>query len=310
MSEKFQYIEKFVQEVKTGKKFLSRFFAFLLLLLLSTYMREWYTKKYFGYELLISDGYVRYGVYALSILFVILSWSKLKNVSFRKHALAVQIFFFLAAFASFFIPLPQGHTFKMIDRVFFEYSICFLGSILLFFSVFGLRFFKERLLEIATLLLMVIPLKTAPLLIDHFWGISSQITMYGLKLIFPVLQVPYTMDMPTYMVAIKSFRAYIGPPCAGIHSLLGFTVLFVFALFLFLEKARKISLLKTFGFFFLGLVLVFLLNSLRVALILIVGAYISPDFAITTFHNNIGAILFMIFFILYSTFVLKHIEKK
>ncbi|MEM2956610.1 MAG: archaeosortase/exosortase family protein [Candidatus Pacearchaeota archaeon] len=62
---------------------------------------------------------------------------------------------------------------------------------------------------------------------------------------------------------------------------------------------KKINKAKMFLIFPFGLIGMFLTNVLRITSIIIVGRYISQEFAVTTFHSNIGWILFIVYFMIF-----------
>ncbi|PIR03680.1 MAG: hypothetical protein COV59_04800 [Candidatus Magasanikbacteria bacterium CG11_big_fil_rev_8_21_14_0_20_39_34] len=107
------------------------------------------------------------------------------------------------------------------------------------------------------------------------------------------------MDASRFNVSVEDFSLFIGPPCAGIHSLVAFATLFWALLLLAQERGYRIQYKVAIPSFFLGLLLVFVVNSLRVFSIILVGIFYSRDFAVTLFHSFIGAFLLILFFILY-----------
>ncbi len=309
MFEGYKNWKQYIPEIRAKKRFLLRSVFFVTIVSLYQVLRFLYTKKFFGYNLLISDGFIKYAFFPIIILFLYILWPRLREYKMKFPKIERSVALVFLAVILFFVPgtwfgLTTQHE---VDLIFFEYIWLFIANCLLFFAVFGIRFFRAFQKEVILVALILIPLKLSPLLIDHFWNYSSKVTMFGLKILLPLFHVPHTIKTETFMAKVGSFEAYIGPPCAGIHSLLAFSVLFFFALALLFQRNVQLHVGRAVFFFVMGLIGVFLLNSLRVALILLVGAYISRDFAINAFHNNIGAILFMIFFIIYITFVLKKI---
>lgn len=269
-----------------------------------------YTMRYFGYELLISDGFVRYLPFVLLSIFFVLFFFQIQEF-IRKDKTKMNIIFLLVGIMFFFIPIKKvGFLGNVVDLIFAEYFILLFGTIVFLLGVFGVRFFHRFKTELLILLLITIPFVLAPILIDHFWEYSSKITMFGLKLFFELFQMDYVMRPETYNVVLESFSVFIGPPCAGIHSLLAFGVLFSTLILLGQQKGHRFVGWKVAVSFLLGLLCVFIVNTLRVLLIILVGAYYDPDFAINLFHNNIGAILLIAFFILYVKLSWKFIRKQ
>ncbi|MEM4398030.1 MAG: archaeosortase/exosortase family protein, partial [Candidatus Woesearchaeota archaeon] len=72
---------------------------------------------------------------------------------------------------------------------------------------------------------------------------------------------------------------------------------------------KRLKIIQTIIAFILGLIGMFLTNMIRILLLFIIGAYVSADFALGMFHNNIGWILFIIYFYLFFKIIRKFIYK-
>jgi hypothetical protein len=112
-------------------------------------------------------------------------------------------------------------------------------------------------------------------------------------------------------LGVPGFRVGISKECSGIDSLLLFISLYVFIGVLNWKDINK----KRFALLFVfGLIGTFVYNILRVYLIMLVGIFVSPRFAIDTFHTNIGWILFLALFAIFwhfgSGFIHEKPEKK
>jgi hypothetical protein len=106
------------------------------------------------------------------------------------------------------------------------------------------------------------------------------------------------------VIGINDFVVGISNQCSGVDSLLLFSSLYFIISALDWKKMRKKPLIY---FFIFGLIGAFLMNILRVYLLMLVGAYISPTFALHAFHTNIGWILFIIYFVIYWYCVSKYV---
>lgn len=306
----FIEIKQFFTKKGAQRDILFRSFFFLLSIFAYSILRTLYIDHYYHYGVSIADGFVKYNFYALAILFYFVNFEKIKetkNLSVNTVEMLLSLVF---AFGLFFLPATIFHFRQDILVMLFEYTLGFLSGFALFILFFGISFFKRFFHEIVFLVLILIPLKLSPILVDQFWKYFSTVTLWGLKPLLSLTQVSHSINTSTYNVSLLDFRVLIGPSCAGVHSLVAFVLLFVFTLFLMLQKNYKMRGLFVALMFFLGLLAVFILNSIRVFLILLVGAYYSKDFAINAFHNNIGATLFLIFFMLYITFFLKKAIKQ
>ena len=270
-----------------------------------------YTHTFFGYKLLISDGFVQFLPYFLFFTFIILYKKKIWDFAQNFDFHSVYFLLFLCFSIGFFlIPSKAFVGDNHIDLIFAEYLILLFANIFLFFAFFQKKFLSLFKNQIILILLLLIPFKLAPLLIDAFWQYSSLITMYGLKIFLAVFHIEHIMELKYYRVQIQDFNAYIGPSCAGIHSLLAFFVLYVTAILLGYDKGIRFYLPRVLIYLIFGLLCIFLLNSLRILLILLMGVYYSREFAINAFHENIGSLMLISFFVAYLFFVWKRIIKK
>lgn len=270
----------------------------------------WQTSVLYGKELYIADGFVGYIPYVFLVLFCVLAWKHILSRPPVAQHIGQTAAFGMLALGLFSFATHFGVYRAYIDILLSEFLVLLAAHAFLFLAVFGLQFLKQFLYEVGLLLLLFIPFLLSSVLIGHFWEYSSRVTMWGLELLLPLTGVPYTLNLSTYLVRVDTFSAAIGPPCAGIHSLLAFTTIFFAALLLMWRRGDTVHWPKAGGAFVLGLLLVFVLNSIRILLILLLGAYYSVDFAVGLFHENIGALLLILFFFLYISFVLPRIIRR
>ncbi|MBU0758396.1 MAG: archaeosortase/exosortase family protein [Nanoarchaeota archaeon] len=108
-----------------------------------------------------------------------------------------------------------------------------------------------------------------------------------------------TSSISTPSLGVGDFLVGISKECSGIDSLLLFLSLYTAILVLDwkrLDRKRMYMLLVP------GVIGTILYNVLRVYLLLLVGVWISPEFAVDMFHSNIGWILFLVFFMVFWQF--------
>ena len=120
----------------------------------------------------------------------------------------------------------------------------------------------------------------------------------------------YTMDQAfqTPIVSYKSFTADIGAPCSGVESISLF--LFVFAA-LVINNYKKFNTIKTVLFIAIGLAGIFLVNVLRLVILIWIGGDVSKDIALTLFHNDIGWILYLVYILIaIKIFLVFAVKKK
>lgn len=93
------------------------------------------------------------------------------------------------------------------------------------------------------------------------------------------------------ILQLNGFAVQVTPECAGYEGMTLVTLFTVLYLWLFRDRLRFPAALVLFP---LGLVAIWLLNSLRIALLVLVGAYASPEVAAAGFHSNAGWIAFIL----------------
>jgi len=97
-------------------------------------------------------------------------------------------------------------------------------------------------------------------------------------------------------LGVEGFMVGISDACSGIDSLLLFLSLYTLLLVL---DWKRLDLKRMFILFIPGIIGTVAYNILRVYVLLLVGVYYDQQFAIDTFHTNIGWILFLAFFMLF-----------
>jgi hypothetical protein len=92
-------------------------------------------------------------------------------------------------------------------------------------------------------------------------------------------------------IALGNFAVMIGPACSGIESLFMFVGLFIL---LVVYEQKRLDFRKSAFVFFLGLIGTYILNIIRVTLLMVIGQK-HPDFALGMFHSNAAWILFSVY---------------
>ncbi|TDL84709.1 exosortase E/protease, VPEID-CTERM system [Meridianimarinicoccus aquatilis] len=102
---------------------------------------------------------------------------------------------------------------------------------------------------------------------------------------------PVVSDATTKMIGIDEFMVLVGPQCSGVEGLALITVFLATYIFLFRDQLRLGRALLLFP---IGLVASWTLNSIRIAVLLLIGRYVSPELAIEGFHSHAGWLMFML----------------
>ncbi len=113
--------------------------------------------------------------------------------------------------------------------------------------------------------------------------------------------------MPPRTLVVNDFGVIIGQACSGLDSLFLFMSLYVLIAILDFRKFNKKKLILMIIPAAIGL---YLVNILRVYILVMIGAYISPDLSIKLFHTYLGMILFILYFFLFWRLFYPRIKKK
>ncbi|NTV24541.1 MAG: archaeosortase/exosortase family protein, partial [Nanoarchaeota archaeon] len=181
-------------------------------------------------------------------------------------------------------------------------------------AVYNLKFVKEQLLkyrmQMPVLLVLCAGYFTLIQVFQKLWLVLGTMVAksihFLLSLTFSDVVIRLTPGQAPRL-GVGKFIVGISDACSGIDSLLLFLSIYValFALdWKMMHRRRMLILLIP------GIVGTIAYNILRVYLLMLVGIFISPEFAIDMFHTNVGWILFLTFFIVYWHFGSKWVYKK
>jgi len=165
------------------------------------------------------------------------------------------------------------------------------GALALAVAIFGVPLFRRERRSLMVGLLVGIPYVALSLLLRQLWPYMSSFVLNANGWLLSLTGDPTAVTYgaaPT--IALKSFIVIIGEACSGVDSAIMFTGVFVFLALLDWKRFDRRKLLILFP---IGLLGMYAVNIARVALIMLVGAYWSPDLALSLFHENAGWILFV-----------------
>jgi len=96
-------------------------------------------------------------------------------------------------------------------------------------------------------------------------------------------------DIPS--LSLGDFTVNIGPACSGVQSLFMFAGLFIL---LVVYEYKRLDFERSAFVFVLGLISIYLLNIIRVTVLMVIGQKY-PGFALGMFHSNAAWILFSVY---------------
>lgn len=172
-------------------------------------------------------------------------------------------------------------------------------------ALFGLDYlkyftntFKKELSIFAVLTFFVVTLSK---LSQKLWPFFSKLVAKNVFFLLDLFFEGAVFSMEGYVpiIGIPSIIVKIGPPCSGLEGMALF--LFAFTCLVLIER-ENLDKKKVFLLYPLGLFGAFLINTIRMFSILLVGHYTSVEFAVGAFHSNVGWVLFTIYFLSFVYF--------
>jgi exosortase/archaeosortase family protein len=105
----------------------------------------------------------------------------------------------------------------------------------------------------------------------------------------------------------NGFSAKIAQACSGVYSIFLFTAIYLFIIFLDWEK---LNIKRAAILFVPAVVGAFIVNILRVFILMVVGAHLSIEAALGLYHSYTGMILFLIYFVIFWFIFYPWLKKK
>ncbi|TAK62447.1 exosortase E/protease, VPEID-CTERM system [Methylobacter sp.] len=115
-----------------------------------------------------------------------------------------------------------------------------------------------------------------------FW-----LSFYSLRMVYP--EVVY--DVSEKLLGTPSFQVLISPECSGYEGI-GLIVVFL-SIYIWVTR-KELRFPQVYVLFPLGIMAIWLLNALRIVVLIAIGSSFSPEIAAGGFHSNAGWITFVI----------------
>jgi exosortase/archaeosortase family protein len=203
---------------------------------------------------------------------------------------------------------PCSKTFKTLLNL--KFLIKILAIVCLFLAVFGTAAAKSLVSrkESALALIFSYIVYFFSFGIQPYWRLFSSaatsISYFLLKIISKDAAMAVVQGNP--LVGITPFIVQINAQCSGTEGLAFFTIMSALIVMIDWNKTDK----KKLWIIPAGLVGMFLVNCIRITSIILIGKYISEDFAVNTFHTNVGWVLFILYFIVFWYFAYRWLVGK
>lgn len=195
------------------------------------------------------------------------------NLSINTHIVAVLIPVFLAL--GVFGPHYISKFIKTFKR---ELAVCAAISTVFYFAIFY---------------------------VWKLWPYLSSMVLYSTHWLFS-LTFGQVRIVPPFTLIVESFAVRIEQACSGVDSIFLFSSLYILIAILEWKTFNHKKIVLTFLPALIGL---FMVNILRVYLLILIGVLISPELTIKLFHTYLGMVLFIVYFILFWKFLYKWMRK-
>ncbi len=291
-------IAKFKPYEKYLKRLVLFFVACLSIRWLHLYVNENLYNFHFPLGHKIDDPTGELLIYALVMLFAYIMrhhFVEFKEYRHKKDRLFSAIF---VALSIGVLAVPMSIFQKWnITQIFYYFGPLYLSYIFLYLAIFGKNFvmaFESEHILMSVIIYIYLWFSLTSMAI---WKVFAYFTLQALTLFFSLFTNAAKINTETFDVVIGQFNVHIGAPCAGVYSLLLFIMFYVLSVYL--NRKKNLSYKRSAIIFVIGFAILFILNVIRIAVILMVGAYYSQDLAINIFHEYLGAVLFILFMYLF-----------
>jgi exosortase/archaeosortase family protein len=213
-------------------------------------------------------------------------------------------------FALLYAASPHDESLRTLLN--FTFLIKILAIAMLFIAVFGAATARSLIIRkesIFAILLSYIVYFLSFRLQEYWLFFSTAAAKISYFLLRIISSDAYLQIIPLKdpYLGIAPFIVGISKMCSGIEGLAFFAIM---SALIVLIDWKKTSMIKALILIPLGMIGMLLVNSLRITSIILIGRYINPKFATSTFHTNIGWIVFILYFVVFWYFAYGWLVRK
>ncbi|WP_431298412.1 exosortase E/protease, VPEID-CTERM system [Tabrizicola sp. BL-A-41-H6] len=133
------------------------------------------------------------------------------------------------------------------------------------------------------------------------WQAMTTVTFSAVAGLLQMVSDTVQIFPEDYVIGLQEFFVSVAPQCSGVEGFALVTVFIAFYAVIFRADIRLGRFLLV--ILPLGLLLSWLLNVLRISVLILIGAYVSPEVAVNGFHSYAGWLLFTLLAFGLVTFV-------
>lgn len=240
-----------------------------------------------------------------AIAFLLLTRGKLKDISVKKYEKR-NSFYLLVVLVVTGLFFPIASKFLMYKSFMANFPLSLLAHaiviaipVLLALGVFGGSFIVQFIKQFKKALLLCLGLSAVfYLAIFYVWQLWPYLSSLVLHIEYFLFSLSFAnvQIIPPFTLFVQSFGVTIEQACSGLDSLFLFSALYTFIALL---DWKVLNHKKLIGMFFVAGLGLFLVNILRVYLLILAGVFISPVITAQLFHTYLGMVLFIIYFALF-----------
>jgi exosortase E/protease (VPEID-CTERM system) len=125
---------------------------------------------------------------------------------------------------------------------------------------------------------------------NQLWSTMAEATLVLVRGMLKLVATDVSCNASERLIGVDQFQVRIGDPCSGYEGI-GLVVAFLAGDFWFFRQSLRWP--HSYFLIGLGVVLIWLLNAVRIALLVMIGAWASPSVALGGFHSQAGWLSFL-----------------
>lgn len=273
---------------------------FLALYLLIIWGHPLLTKALYKYYVTHQEPYALLLLPLLLVVFSLISLPKIRTLPSITHRWSKTWRYSALTLATLLLPPPPFLQTSEYSPLLAAYltALTTIVLIFVFLAIFPRPFIKHFSWELS-LLMTIFPFAFVLLQFTDLFALRmSAPVVWILAKVLPSIFPGAVVILPQSRVLLNGFNVGIGPPCSGIVSLMIFSIFFALSI-LMLRRWYKIKKMPAFLAFLAGASTLYLINILRVIILIGLGAFYSADLALKLFHEFFSAIIVSLFFLIY-----------
>ncbi len=134
-------------------------------------------------------------------------------------------------------------------------------------------------------------IETAAVMSRQSWSLLSEATFQFSAWILGLYERNVTVIPADRVIGVGGFKVNIASACSGYE---GIGLVITFLMIYFWVFRRSLKFPNALLVLPLGVASIWILNSIRIAMLVSLGAHVSPDIAVTGFHSQAGWLMFLV----------------